>query len=61
MDETLFWLISIILPAILVVLLIWLVVRGRNRGVDGGGETNPRDNAAYEEDERRRREGTDDL
>jgi len=61
MDETLFWIISIIGPAILVILLIWLVFRNRNRSVDGGGETNARDNPAYEEDERRRREGTDDL
>jgi hypothetical protein len=61
MDETLFWLISIILPAILVVLLIWLVVRGRNRGVDGGGATNARDNPAYTDEEARRREGTDGL
>ena len=61
MDETLFWLISIILPAILVVLLIWLVVRGRGRGVDGGGTTNPRNNPVYNEDEKRRREGTDGL
>jgi hypothetical protein len=61
MDETLFWLISIIAPAILVILLIWLVVRGRNQGVDGGGSTNPRDNPAYNDDEQRRREGTDGL
>jgi hypothetical protein len=61
MDETLFWLNSIIAPAILVILLIWLVMRGRGRGADGGGATNPRDNPAYTEDEQRRREGTDHL
>jgi membrane protein involved in colicin uptake len=60
MDETLFGLISIVLPAILVILLIWLVVRGRGRGEDGGGTTNPRDNPAYAEDERRRREEEDE-
>jgi membrane protein involved in colicin uptake len=60
MDETLFGLISIVLPAILVILLIWLVVRGRGRGEDGGGTINPRDNPAYAEDERRRREEEDE-
>jgi hypothetical protein len=62
MDETLFWIISIIGPAILVIILIWLVFRNRNRSND---VTNlPADeivSPVYKEDERRRREGTDDL
>lgn len=56
------WLMSIIGPLILLVLLIWLAFWAwRRRG--------PRDNARaerathdlYEEEETRRREGTDDL
>ena len=58
MDEAQWWIIDILLPA---VLLIWLVVRTRRRPVDGGGATNPRDNPAYIEEEARRREGTDGL
>ena len=63
MDETLWWLMSIIGPAILLVVLLWLVFRSRR----SSGET--RDDvraergtdALYNEEERRRREGTDDL
>ena len=63
MDETLWWLMSIIGPAILLVVLLWLVFRSRK----GGGDV--RDDARaeratdtlYDEEERRRREGTDDL
>lgn len=59
MDETLFWIISIIGPAILLVVLIWLVIR---RGSTGkSGRTEQATHELYKEEEQRRREGTDDL
>ncbi|HEX4761924.1 MAG TPA: hypothetical protein VFU87_03935 [Sphingomicrobium sp.] len=59
MDETLFWIISIIGPAILLVVLIWLVARGRSTGKSG--RTEQATDQLYQEEEQRRREGTDDL
>ena len=68
MDETWVGLMEIAGPAILLILLIWLVLRRRSsrttkdlsRGVD-----EPRTDAGtrrvYEEEEQRRREGTDGL
>jgi len=63
MDETLFWLISIIGPAILLSLLIWLVVRNRNNraGTESQDITERGTDAVYSDEERRRREGTDGL
>ena len=63
MDETLFWLISIIGPAILLILLIWLVVRGRNNvdGTESKDITDRGTDAMYSDEDRRRREGTDGL
>jgi hypothetical protein len=63
MDETLFWLISIIGPAILLILLIWLVVRNRHgRGtVESQDITDRGTDAVYSDEERRRREGSDGL
>ena len=63
MDETLFWLISIIGPAILLILLIWLVVRGRKDGPGSESQdiTDRGTDAVYSDEERRRREGTDGL
>ena len=59
MDETLFWIISIIGPAILLVVLIWLVIR---RGSTGkSGRTEQATHELSKEEEQRRREGTDDL
>ena len=59
MDETVFWIISIIGPAILLVVLIWLVIR---RGSTGkSGRTEQATHELYKEEEQRRREGTDDL
>jgi hypothetical protein len=59
MDETQFWIISIIGPAILLIVLIWLVTR---RGATGKtGRTEQATREAYAEEEVRRREGTDDL
>ena len=59
MDETQFWIISIIGPAILLVVLIWLVMRRRSTGKTGRTEQATRD--LYREEEERRRDGTDDL
>jgi hypothetical protein len=57
MDETQFWIISIIGPAILLIVLIWLVTR---RGATGKtGRTEQATREAYAEEEVRRREGTD--
>ena len=59
MDETLFWIISIIGPAILLVVLVWLVMR---RGSTGkSGRTEQATDQLYNEEEQRRREGTDDA
>jgi hypothetical protein len=62
MDETQWWLIDIILPAILLIVLIWLVIRvrsNRDTGANRRAEQGTRE--LYAEEEQRRREGTDDL
>jgi hypothetical protein len=59
MDESLWWLIDIVGPAILLIILIWLVMRRRSTGKTGRTEQATRD--LYREEEERRRDGTDDL
>lgn len=59
MDETQWWIIDIVGPAILLIVLIWLVMRRRSTGKTGRTEQATRD--LYREEEQRRREGTDDL
>ena len=59
MDETQWWVIDIIGPAILLIVLIWLVLRVRSSGKTGRTEQATRD--GYADEEVRRREGTDDL
>lgn len=62
MDETLWTLMDIVGPIILLVLLLWLAIfawRRRNPRTDARAEHATHD--LYEEEERRRREGTDDL
>ena len=59
MDETQWWIIDIVGPAILLVVLIWLVMRRRSNRTDSRTEAATRD--LYNEEEARRREGTDDL
>ena len=59
MDETQCWIIDIVGPAILVIVLIWLVMRRRSTGKTGRTEQATHD--LYREEEQRRREGTDDL
>jgi len=53
------WVMEIIGPAILLIVLIWLVMRRRSTGKTGRTEQATRD--LYAEEEQRRREGTDDL
>jgi hypothetical protein len=57
MDEAQFWIISIIGPAILLIVLIWLVTRRRSTGKTG--RTEQATDQLYREEEQRRREGTD--
>jgi hypothetical protein len=59
MDQASWWVIDIIGPAILLIVLIWLVMRRRSTGKSGRTEQATRD--LYAEEEKRRREGTDDL
>jgi hypothetical protein len=57
MDETTLWILEIIAPAILLIVLIWLVMTRRSAGKTGRTEQATHD--LYAEEERRRREGTD--
>jgi hypothetical protein len=57
MDVAQWWIIDIVLPAILLIVLIWLVMRRRSTGKTGRTEQATRD--LYREEETRRREGTD--
>jgi hypothetical protein len=62
MDETQFWLVTIIGPAILIILLLWLVIKTRSRRgspQNDVAERGTRD--LYADEELRRRDGTDDL
>ena len=62
MDESLWWIIDIIAPAILLIVLIWLVVRNRKaRTPEGDARAERATHDLYEAEEQRRREGTDDL
>jgi hypothetical protein len=57
MDQTLLGVMEILGPAVLLVLLIWLALRGRSTGKSG--RTEQATDQLYKEEERRRREGTD--
>jgi hypothetical protein len=59
MDESTLWILEIVAPAILLIVLIWLVMRRHSTGKTGRTEQATRD--GYAEEEVRRREGTDDL
>jgi len=64
MDETLWGLMNIVGPAILLILLIWLVMRSRrrtNQTTDTTVETEAGTRARYADEEARRRDGTDGL
>jgi hypothetical protein len=57
MDQASLWVIEIIGPAILLIVLIWLVMRRGSTGKTGRTEQATRE--GYAEEEVRRREGTD--
>jgi membrane protein implicated in regulation of membrane protease activity len=62
MDETTLWILEIIAPAILLIVLIWLVIKvrsNRDNPENRRAEEGTRD--LYAEEEQRRREGTDKL
>ena len=62
MADLMWWVMNIIGPALLVVVLAWLVLRSRssrNSVEDQRAEQGTRE--VYAEEEVRRREGTDDL
>ena len=62
MDESLWGLMNIIAPAVLVVVLIWLVIKVRRKpGTRDDARTEAGTREVYREEEQRRREGTDDL
>jgi membrane protein implicated in regulation of membrane protease activity len=64
MDEILWALMNIVGPAILLILLIWLVMRSRRRTgqtTDTTAQTEAGTRAEYADEERRRRDGTDGL
>jgi hypothetical protein len=62
MGQAQFWIISIIAPAILLIVLIWLVIKVRsNREGPLNREAEEGTRELYADEEERRREGTDEL
>ena len=62
MDEGALWIIEILGPAILLIVLVWLVIRNRSKRDDRDGQRSDQGaRDVYAEEEVRRREGTDDL
>jgi hypothetical protein len=59
MDETLVGVMEILGPAVLLIVLIWLAMRGRSNRTSS--TTERATDRLYDEEEQRRREGTDDL
>ena len=59
MANAMWWLMDVILPVILLIALVWLVLFRRSKGTSAETERGTREN--YEEEEARRREGTDGL
>ena len=59
MDESMWWIIDVVGPVILLIALIWLVMKRRSTGKEG--RTEQATDQLYREEEERRREGTDDL
>ena len=57
MDVTTLWILEIIAPAILLIVLIWLIMRRRSTGKTG--RTEQATHELYRAEESRRREGTD--
>ena len=64
MDESLWTLMTIVGPVILLLVLVWAVMRSRrqtNQTTDTTRRTEQATHQGYVEEEVRRREGTDDL
>ena len=62
MDQANWWVMDIIGPAILLIVLIWLVVRVRsNRNTSENRRAEEGTRELYRNEEQRRREGTDKL
>lgn len=62
MDQANWWVMDIIGPAILLIVLIWLVVRARsNRNTSETRRAEEGSRDLYRDEEKRRREGTDKL
>ena len=62
MGHGFWWVMEVILPAILLVVLIWLVIKVRsNRDSASDRRTAKGTRELYAEEEERRREGTDEL
>jgi hypothetical protein len=62
MGQANFWVMSIIGPAILLLVLIWLVMRRRtNRDDPANRQAEEGTRELYADEEQRRREGTDEL
>ena len=62
MGQAYWWVMDIVAPAILLIVLIWLVIRVRsNRQAPPRGETREGTRELYADEEERRREGTDKL
>ena len=59
MGHAAWWVMDVVAPAILLIVLIWLVMRSRSNRTDSRTEAGTRE--VYREEETRRREGTDDL
>jgi hypothetical protein len=59
MDRAQWWIIDVLLPVILLIALVWLVFLRRSNRTSNRTEEGTRE--VYAEEERRRREGTDDL
>ena len=62
MGQANWWVMDIVGPAILLIVLIWLVLRVRSNRNDGDDErTEAGTRNLYREEEQRRRDGTDEL
>jgi hypothetical protein len=59
MADTFWWIMSIIAPVVLLIALVWLVFLRKSGGTDETTFKATKDR--YADEERRRREGTDDL
>jgi len=59
MDETTLGIVEIVGPALMLIVLIWLVMRRRSNRSNGNTEAGTRD--LYREEDQRRRDGTDEL